>query len=176
MLKDIRTMIFMALLVGLALAISLFESVIPIPFVALGAKLGLSNIVILVTLVVFGFRRALIVACLKSVLLMLVTGSVSSMFFSLAGALFATTVMGIAYFKVSRKVFSLIGVSILGAVAHNFGQLSVAYIVMHNPYVYSYLPVLVLAGLFTGFFVGLSGRYVTANLKQHFPQKEKKAL
>ena len=59
--------------------------------------------------------------------------------------------MGIAYFKVSRKVFSLIGVSILGAVAHNFGQLSVAYIVMHNPYVYSYLPVLVLAGLFTGF-------------------------
>ena len=45
MLKDIRTMIFMALLVGLALAISLFESVIPIPFVAPGAKLGLSNIV-----------------------------------------------------------------------------------------------------------------------------------
>ena len=35
-------MIFMALLVGLALAISLFESVIPIPFVAPGAKLGLS--------------------------------------------------------------------------------------------------------------------------------------
>ena len=76
MLKNTRTMIFLALLVGVALVISLFESMIPIPFVAPGAKLGLSNIVILVTLVVFGFKSALTVAFLKSVHLMLITGSV----------------------------------------------------------------------------------------------------
>lgn len=176
MLKNTRTMIFLALLVGVALVISLFESMIPIPFVAPGAKLGLSNIVILVTLVVFGFKSALTVACLKSVLLMLIMGSVSSMFFSLAGAFFATVVMSIAYYRFSPKVFSLIGVSILGAVAHNFGQLTVAYAIMRNIYVYSYLPFLVLAGLFTGFFVGLSGRYVTGNLRHHFPMKEKEIL
>lgn len=164
-------MVFMALLVALALVISLFESVIPIPFVAPGAKLGLSNIVILVTLVVFGFRYAIVVACLKSVLLMLITGSVSSMFFSLAGAIFASLVMAFAYYKCS-KIFSLIGVSILGAVAHNFGQLTIAYLIMQNPYIYSYLPVLVLAGLFTGFFVGLSSRYITRKLKAHFPNQK----
>lgn len=173
MLKDTRTMIFLALLVGIALVISLFESMIPIPFVAPGAKLGLSNIVILVTLVIFGYRRALTVACMKSVLLMLITGSVSSMFFSLAGAFFATSVMSIAYHHFSPKVFSLIGVSILGAVAHNFGQLTVAFLIMRNMYIYSYLPILVLAGLFTGFFVGLTGRYATENLRHHFPMKEK---
>ncbi len=165
-------MVFLALLVALALVISLFESIIPIPFIAPGAKLGLSNIVILVTLVVFGFRYALTVACLKSVLLMLITGSVSSMFFSLAGAIFASVVMAVAYYQFS-KVFSLIGVSILGAVAHNFGQLTIAFLIMQNPYIYSYLPVLVLAGLFTGFFVGLSARYVSKTLKRHFPEQGK---
>ncbi len=173
MLKNTRTMIFLALLVGIALVISLFESMIPVPFVAPGAKLGLSNIVILVTLVVFGYRRAVTVACLKSVLLMLITGAVSSMFFSLAGAFFATTVMHVAYSRFYPRVFSYIGVSILGAVAHNFGQLTVAYAIMRNQFIYSYLPVLVLAGLFTGFFVGLTGRYVTKNLQHHFPMKEK---
>ncbi len=54
----------------------------PIPFIAPGAKLGLSNIVILITLVVFGFKEALIVGMLKSFVFTLVTGSVSSLFFT----------------------------------------------------------------------------------------------
>ncbi len=59
---------------------SLIESMMPIPFIAPGAKLGLSNIVILITLVVFGFKEALIVGMLKSFVFTLVTGSVSSLF------------------------------------------------------------------------------------------------
>lgn len=61
---------------------SLIESMMPIPFIAPGAKLGLSNIVILITLVVFGFKEALIVGMLKSFVFTLVTGSVSSLFFT----------------------------------------------------------------------------------------------
>lgn len=161
-----QSTVFLALLTALALVISLFESVIPVPFVAPGAKLGLSNIVILVTLVVYGFRSAIVVACLKSVLLMLITGSVSSMFFSLAGAILSCMAMAVSY-RYCGGVFSLIGVSIFGAIFHNLGQLTVAYFVMRNPYIYSYLPVLVLAGLFTGFFVGLSARYITRTLGRH---------
>lgn len=165
-MKNTRTMIFMALLVGLAVIISLFESMIPLPFIAPGAKLGLSNIVILTTLIVFGFRQAMVVACMKSVLLMLITGSVSSMFFSLAGAILATIAMHLVYTYLSR-VFSLIGVSIFGALAHNTGQLTVAYFLMRNPYIYAYLSVLVLTGLFTGCFVGLSTRFVAPVLQRH---------
>ena len=65
--------IYLAMLTALALVISLFESIIPLPFIAPGAKLGLSNIVILVTLVVFGFKEGFIVGVLKSITLMFVS-------------------------------------------------------------------------------------------------------
>jgi len=88
--------IYLAILTALALVVSLFESVIPLPFIAPGAKLGLSNIVILVTLVVFGFREGFIVGVLKSITLMFVSGSVSSMFYSLSGAIGSIIVMWFA--------------------------------------------------------------------------------
>lgn len=166
-----RKLIFLALLTGLAVIISLFESMIPIPIIVPGAKLGLSNIIILTTLIVFGFRSALTVSMLKSVLFMLVSGSVSSMFFSLAGAIFATCTMYVVYRFFSR-IFSLIGVSIFGALAHNLGQLTVAVFIMKNPYIYTYASILVLTGLFTGFFVGLSASYVAPVLKRHVYREE----
>ncbi|MDU4571332.1 MAG: Gx transporter family protein, partial [Finegoldia magna] len=42
------------ILTAVALVVSLIESMIPLPIVMPGAKLGLSNIVILTCLIVFG--------------------------------------------------------------------------------------------------------------------------
>ena len=66
------------------------------------------------------------------------------------------------------KIFSLIGVSIIGAVSHNFAQVSVASFVMNNFRIFSYLPFLMLIGLFTGYFVGLASIYIVKNLKKNF--------
>ena len=68
-----KHMIFLSLLVAGALALSVLENMIPLPFIAPGARLGLSNIVILSTLILFGFGDAMIVGLLKSVLLMLIS-------------------------------------------------------------------------------------------------------
>ena len=155
--------IYLAILTALALVVSLFESVIPLPFIAPGAKLGLSNIVILVTLVVFGFREGFIVGVLKSITLMFVSGSVSSMFYSLSGAIGSIIVMGFAYRYLS-KYLSLIGISILGAATHNFCQLAVAAFMTSNLLMFTYLPLLIIIGLFTGFFVGLSSIYISDQL------------
>lgn len=160
-----RRYIFISILVALALALSLLESVIPLPFIAPGAKLGLSNMVILVTLVIFGFRDGFFVAVLKSIVLMLVTGSVTSMFYSLAGAILSVIVMYLAL-KLFSRYLSLIGVSILGASAHNFAQISVASIITENILMFNYLPVLIIVGLFTGYFVGISSIYISNNLKK----------
>ena len=155
--------IYLAMLTALALVISLFESIIPLPFIAPGAKLGLSNIVILVTLVVFGFKEGFIVGVLKSITLMFVSGSVSSMFYSLTGAIGSIIVMGFAYRYLS-KYLSLIGISILGASTHNFCQLAVAAFMTSNLLMFTYLPLLIIIGLFTGFFVGLSSIYISDQL------------
>lgn len=158
-----RKYIYLAVLVATALALSIIEMSIPLPFIAPGAKLGLSNMVILVTLVLFGFKDGFLVAIIKSVVLMLATGSVSSMLYSLAGSVLSVIVMYIAY-KYMNRYLSLIGVSILGAAAHNFAQITVAALITENIRMYSYLPILTIVGIFTGYFVGISSKYISEHL------------
>lgn len=168
-MKKLNKMIFLSLLVSIGLALSLLESSIPLPIPIPGARLGLANIVVLVSLVVFGFKDAFVVTVLKSIVLMLITGSVSGFMYSISGAILSVVVMFVIHENFSN-VFSLIGVSILGAVAHNIGQVAVAALVLNNIKMFSYLPVLLLLALFTGYFVGISSKYISRNLKKHFTQ------
>lgn len=165
-MKRLNKVIFVSLLAAIGLALSVIESSIPIPISIPGAKLGLSNMVILVSLVIFGFKEAFSISILKSVLLMLVTGSVTSFFYSITGSVLSSIVMFLAY-KYMSDIFSLIGVSVLGAVAHNIAQVSVASLILNNIRVFSYLPLLVLMSLFTGYFVGLSSIYISRSLKNN---------
>ena len=166
-MKGIKKLIFLSLLVSIGLALSIIESMMPVPFIAPGAKLGLSNMVILITLVIFGFKEALTVGILKSIIFTLATGSISSLFYSLSGSILSCLIMYIIYSKFS-EIFSLIGVSIFGAVAHNTAQVLVASLMMNNFKIFSYLPILLLTSLFTGYFVGLASIYITKNLKKIF--------
>lgn len=165
-MKRLNKIIFVSLLVAIGLALSVLESSIPLPVAIPGARLGLSNMVILVSLIIFGFKEAFTISVLKSVLLMLVTGNVSSFFYSIAGAILSSIVMYLVY-KYMSKFFSLIGVSIWGAVAHNIAQVGVASLILSNIRVFSYLPVLLLLSLFTGYFVGLSAIYISNSLKNN---------
>lgn len=166
-MKKTKKLIFLSLLVSIGLALSILESAIPLPIIVPGVKLGLSNMVVLVTLVVFGFNEALVIGIVKSLLLVLITGSVSSLAYSLSGSILSCIAMAIIY-KYFSKVFSIIGVSIFGAVAHNFAQVSVAAVMMNNARIYSYLPILLITSLFTGYFVGLSSIYISKNLQNNF--------
>ena len=163
----VKKIVFLAILVALGLALSVMESMIPLPIMVPGAKLGLSNMVVLVTLVVFGFKEGIVVALLKSIVLMLVTGSVSSFMYSFSGALLSSVAMSISY-KYFSNVFSLIGTSILGALSHNFAQITIASLMMKNMRIYTYLPFLMLTSIFTGYFVGLTSTYIIKNLKRSF--------
>ncbi|WP_026893755.1 Gx transporter family protein [Clostridiisalibacter paucivorans] len=158
--------IFLSLLVGSGLVLSIIESFIPIPFIAPGAKLGLANIVALITVVLYGLKAGLLVSFLRTIILALSTGNVTALMYSLPAAVISTLVMFLVY-KTLSKHFSLIGVSILGAIAHNISQITVATIVMENIMIYSYLPVMILVSLFTGYFVGLSSIFLFNNLKNN---------
>ena len=166
-MKKTNKMIFISLLVSVGLALSVIESAIPLPISMPGARLGLSNMVVLVTLIVFGFKDGIKVGMLKSTVLMLVTGSISSFLYSISGAMLSCIMMYLFHRYLSR-FFSLIGVSIIVAASHNFAQVTVAVIMLSNPRIYSYLPFLLIISLFTGYFVGLSSIYIVDNLKKNF--------
>ena len=72
--------------------------------------------------------------------------------------------------KYYSNVFSLIGVSIFGAIAHNTAQILVASLIMSNFKMFTYLPILLLTSLFTGYFVGLASKFISKNLKVIYPR------
>lgn len=156
--------VLLSLLTALGIAVGFFESFIPLPVAVPGARLGLSNIVVLVTIVNFSYREGLLVAVLKSVLLVLVTGSVSSFIFSFTGTLLSAIGMILAH-RFLSKYLSLIGISEIGSFLHNLGQVFAAMFVLKNPMIISYFPFLAGLGLFTGYFVGLSANFISNNLK-----------
>jgi heptaprenyl diphosphate synthase len=142
-----------AVLIALALALSYTERLIPLQmWIPLpGIKLGLANIVTVMALYFFGEKQAFTILVLRCVLGSVFGGGISGLAFSLTGGLLAMTMM-----SVSRRlgIFSVYGVSILGAAAHNIGQICVAVFLMGSVYVAGYLPYLLAVSVFTGMATG----------------------
>ena len=149
-MKITKKITLCGVLIALAMALSYTERFIPLQmFIPLpGIKLGLANIVTLVALYILGINNAYTILILRCILGSAFGGGISGLLFSMVGGVFALTVMVIA-----RKIpcFSVYGVSILGAAAHNRGQICVAMILMKSVYVGAYLPWLLIVALFTGY-------------------------
>ncbi|MCK8815866.1 Gx transporter family protein [Natroniella sulfidigena] len=146
----------LSLLVAGAIVLHIVEAMLPTFLVIPGAKLGLANIITLFVLLYFGFKSAFLVITLRIFLSSLLIGTFFSIsfFLSLTGGLLSLLVMGFAYYFYSHK-FSIIGISVLGAAFHNFGQVSMASVIIDNWRLILYLPYLLLLSLPTGVFVGL---------------------
>ncbi len=161
-----KKMVRLAMLTSVGLALHIIESMIPNPFTAFapGAKLGLANIIGLITLAMYGLKYALVVNLLRTFIGGLASGAMISMIYSVAGA-FASTILMWVIYKFFTKYFSLIGVSVFGAMGHNMAQLTVASIIIKNPKIFVYLPVLMLTSIFTGIFIGITANYTLSNTK-----------
>ncbi len=139
------------LLVALALVCGYIEFVLPLPIGIPGMKPGLANLVILTALYLLGPKTAAGISLIRIVLSTLLFGSLYGMLYSLAGGVLSLLLMAVCY---RYPVFSPIGVSMLGGIAHNIGQLLVAFAFLGVAGVVSYLVPLILAGAVTGFLVG----------------------
>lgn len=154
-----------AMLLALATVIHTAEAFLPVT--VLWFRFGFANIIGLAALYLFGFRTALFVTFGRIFLGSLLMGLFGSPAFllSLGGGACAIFSMGVAY-KLGGRVFSEIGVSVIGAVFHNLGQLLVAYLVLiRNEGVFLLAPVMILASIATGVFNGLAARYFIRHFK-----------
>lgn len=165
-LNKTSKMVYMALLVSLALILSIIEKMIPVPFVTPGAKLGLANLVIMISVYTLdSYKDSFTVLILRIVLSTLLGSSVSMLLYSAAGG-FLSFIIIVLVKELGGKHVSIIGVSAAGAVFHNVGQLFVASLILQNFNVFLYLPLLSLAGIVTGIFVGLSANYIISHLSK----------
>ena len=152
----------MGLLTALGLIIGYIEFLIPIPLGIPGVKPGFSNIVIVWALYSLGPWEALMINGMRIFLSGFLFGNFSMILYSLAGAAVSFLCMCLAK---KSGLFSMTGVSMIGGVMHNMGQLLVAMAVLETVSLVDYGPVLLAAGVITGLLIGI----VTGEVKKRIP-------
>jgi heptaprenyl diphosphate synthase len=148
------------LLIALAFIFSYIESLFLFQF-APGMKLGLANLVVVTALYSMGSKEAFSLSIIRIILVGFTFGNLFSLLYSLAGGLLSCILM--ILFKKSKK-FSVVGVSIIGGVSHNVGQIIVAIFVFENLNLAFYLPILLISGTVTGTLIGILGALIAKRI------------
>ena len=150
---------------ALALVCSYVESLIPISFGIPGVKLGLTNIVVILMLYTIGAKDAILISVLRIILAGFMFGNAFSIIYSLTGGILSFVVMLLLKNTGKLKILS---VSVAGGISHNVGQLIVAALVVENYNILFYVPVLIIAGIITGFLIGLLAGEIVLRIGNRF--------
>lgn len=162
-----RELVLLSLLLAMAVVLRLVENVLPFPIQIPGAKLGLANCITIIALLLFGNAKTLLLLTARILLVALLsTGFFTPGFFiGLGGAVLSFLLMALAY---RSHLFSPVGIGILGACAHNCGQLVVAMLLMQTTALISYFPLLLILAIPTGLSTGLLAKYALPAIRQRF--------
>ncbi len=148
---------------ALALICSYIESLIPFYFGVPGMKLGLTNIVVLLLLYLYGPKESFLVSFMRILLAGFMFGNAFSIVYSLAGGLLSWLVM--VLLKKTNK-FHMLSVSICGGITHNLGQMIVAILILDNYYIGMYFSLLFIGGIVTGFLIGILSDEIYRRIKK----------
>ncbi|MBO4976287.1 MAG: Gx transporter family protein [Lachnospiraceae bacterium] len=153
-LKKLTTL---SLFTALSLIIFTLESLIP-PLVPIpGIKLGLANIITLILLRNYSVKDTALVLIVRILLSAFFSGQAISLVYSLSGGIGSLIVMALIHKLLAGHYLFL--TSIIGGIAHNLGQLLIAFLITQVPGVLVYLPFLILGGMLTGLFTGLCAHF-----------------
>ncbi len=148
---------FAGILVSIGLVLHYLESLLPVFQVIPGGKLGLANIVTLLSFAWFSPGFALLVGLLRCVLSSLFSGAVTMILYSGVGTVLSVLIMA-GLKKIAPHAISMVGRSMLGAFVFNVGQVLVCALVLENIYVFSYLPPLIAFGAVCGLLTGIAAK------------------
>lgn len=164
-MNNTRRIVLLSLMVAQALVLSIVESAFPLPVSIPGVKLGLANIITIIVIIFFDLKDTLIVVLLRCALSSAFFGGMSGFLYSFAGGILSAIVMYFLY-RLGSKVFSVVGISIVGAVFHNIGQIIMASLLMKDMVFYTILPLLLISGVIMGLFVGLCSGFLEKALRR----------
>ncbi len=147
-----------ALLCCVALVIFILEAQIPAFIPIPGVKLGLANIITVYAMFRVGPKDTLAILVCRIILGSIFSGQLISFLFSLTGGIFCYFAMLFVKRFLSEKQIWIC--SIIGAVFHNLGQMTVAVPVTGTFSVLVYLPALIASGIITGLFTGVCAQVI----------------
>ena len=143
-----REIALTGMLFALAIALSWLEScVAPLLGLIPALKLGLSNIVVMFSLIFLRTRTAWMLVVLKALFAFLTRGATAGILSLCGGVLSLFVLWGLLVgpIPISGYIYC-----ICGALAHNLGQLLAASLILSSAMALVYAPVLLLAGIGVG--------------------------
>ena len=159
-----RRVAISALFASLALIFSYIEAILPVAPGIPGIKLGIANLVVIIAMYRLDLRYALVINLIRIFLAGFMFNGLYGAIYSLCGCLVSYAVMCIMY---KSGLFSVIGVSMGGGVAHNIGQLCIAAFLVSSYQIFYYLPVLIISGTLSGILIG----WLSWILLEHIPKR-----
>ncbi len=166
-LEQVRQRVFMALFIALAVGLHTFEALLPNPLPWF--RIGLANILALTVLSLYGIRAMWVLSMSRILVGSLLLGNLFGPGFllSIAGGLGACCLMTFGASLLRRDV-SLIGLSVLGATGHIFGQLLMAsLVVVQHQAIWFFLPFFLIFALVSGVINGFAADLLTDYLLPH---------
>lgn len=152
---------YAAILAALAMIFSYIEAIIPFSIGIPGVKLGIANLVIVIALYKLNFKFAFLINLIRIFMVGFLFTGAFGILYSLAGGILSLFVMVLVN---KAKVFSIVGVSLAGGVAHNLGQLITAALIVSNIKIFIYFPVLIFSGLISGIIIGIVAGLILTKL------------
>lgn len=137
---------------ALMLILSYIEALFPISIGGVGIKVGLSNILTIIGILILGAKMTFIINILRLLIMGVFFGNIIRFQISLFGFLLSFLVM---LFLLKTLKFSIITTSIFGAVFHNIGQLLAVAIIIKNNDLLNLTPIYIMLGIITGSIIGV---------------------
>lgn len=159
--KKAERIAMVGVLAAFAAILSYVEAIISFDFFVPGVKLGLANLAVVISMYTYGNREAVLINVIRIFIVGLLFTNLFSILFSLAGAFISFGAMTLIK---KTDLFSAVGVSVMGGVFHNLGQLATAAVVVETYSVVYYLPPLLIAGIVTGIIIGIVSQMVIRHL------------
>jgi heptaprenyl diphosphate synthase len=125
--------------------------------------MGLPNIIIIFLLYKFGLKEAVTVSLIRVFIVALLFGNVMTLAYSVAGAVLSLGLMTL--FK-KFDFFSQVGVSIIGGISHNLGQILVAIFLFDTIQIGYYMIVLSITGTIAGVIIGIISSILVKKLEK----------
>ncbi len=152
--KNTYRVAFLGISGAFALVLGFLEHMLipDIPFLPVGAKPGLSNIVTMYVTDMMGVGAGIYITLIKGIFALITRGATASAM-SLCGGLLSTVAVSLLL-KHKDRLFSFTGIGIAGALMHNFGQLAVACLISGTPALLNYGKYLMIFALITGTVTG----------------------
>lgn len=162
-----RKTVILALFIAVGILLQLMESFIPILMIVPGFKIGFANLVSVMALMIYDRKSMWIVSLSRIFLSSLLQGTLFgiSFYLSLTGGLIALIFMTIAD---RTQVFSIYGMSILGAAGHSIGQVLMVTWIYQQYFMQLYLPILLALSIVSGFIIAMISQKMMDRLKGNF--------